>query len=47
VSYDSERRSRDNYERRAPLYDWANRLVALLRGTSGLRERRKAVRHPR
>lgn len=41
--YDSERRSRDYYERRARWYDWANRLVAVLRGVSDPRERRKAI----
>ena len=43
-SYDKERSSRDYYEGRAPIYDWSNRIAALLRGTSGLRERSKAVR---
>lgn len=47
MTYESERRSRDYYERRARLYDWANRLASLLRGTSGLRERRKAVKRLR
>ena len=42
--YDSERRSRAYYEGRARWYDWANRIAALLRGTSVMRERRKAVR---
>jgi len=42
--YAHERRSRDYYEGRARWYDWANRLAALLRGTSATRERRKAVR---
>jgi ubiquinone/menaquinone biosynthesis C-methylase UbiE len=43
--YESERRSRHYYEGRARWYDWANRIAALLRGVSGIRERRKAVRH--
>jgi ubiquinone/menaquinone biosynthesis C-methylase UbiE len=43
-NYERERKSRDYYEGRAPIYDWSNRIAALLRGTSGLRERRKAVR---
>ncbi len=43
--YETERRSRDYYQRRAPLYDWANRVASLLRGASDLRERRKTVRH--
>ena len=43
--YETERRSRDYYEGRARWYDWANRIAALLRGVSGIRERRKAVRH--
>ncbi|MEX0799655.1 MAG: methyltransferase domain-containing protein [Dehalococcoidia bacterium] len=47
MTFESERRSRDHYERRAGLYDWANRLASLLRGTSGLRERRKAVKRLR
>jgi ubiquinone/menaquinone biosynthesis C-methylase UbiE len=42
--YETERRSRDYYERRAPLYDWANRVASLLRGAPDLRERRKTVR---
>ncbi len=42
--YETERRSRDYYEGRARWYDWANRIAALLRGVSGIRERRKAVR---
>ena len=42
--YERERRSRAYYEGRARRYDWANRIAALLRGTSGMRERRKAVR---
>ncbi len=42
--YETERRSRDYYEGRARWYDWANRIAALLRGVSGVRERRKAVR---
>lgn len=41
--YDAERRSRTHYEARARWYDWANRFAALLRGTSQMRERRKAV----
>ncbi len=43
--YETERRSRDYYEGRARWYDWANRISALLRGVSGISERRKAVRH--
>jgi ubiquinone/menaquinone biosynthesis C-methylase UbiE len=42
--YETERRSRDYYQRRAPIYDWANRLASLLRGASDVRERRKTVR---
>lgn len=42
--FEHERRSRAHYDRRAGLYDWANRIAAFLRGTSGTRERRKAVR---
>jgi hypothetical protein len=30
--YEHERRSRDYYQRRAPIYDWANRFASLLRG---------------
>ena len=41
--YEHERRSRAHYESRAPLYDWANRVAALLRGTRAMQERRKAV----
>lgn len=41
--YDDEVRSRGYYERRARLYDWGNRVAALLRGTSGRRERLKAI----
>lgn len=43
-SYSEERKSRDYYEGRARVYDWSNRVAAFLRGTSGARERRKAVR---
>jgi ubiquinone/menaquinone biosynthesis C-methylase UbiE len=43
--YETERRSRDYYQRRAPIYDWANRVASLLRGASDVRERRKTVRH--
>jgi demethylmenaquinone methyltransferase/2-methoxy-6-polyprenyl-1,4-benzoquinol methylase len=42
--YEPERRSRDYYEGRAPLYDLSNRIASLLRGVSGIKERRKAVR---
>ena len=42
--YERERRSRAYYEGRARRYDWANRVAALLRGTSPARERRKPVR---
>jgi len=41
--YDDEIRSRRHYDARAPLYDWANRLAALVRGTSAKRERSKAI----
>ena len=41
--YDRERRSRSYYQRRARVYDWANRFAALLRGESATSERRKAV----
>lgn len=41
--YEDELRSRRYYEGRARWYDWANRLAALLRGTSGRRERLKAI----
>lgn len=41
--YDEEIRSRRHYERRARWYDWANRLAAFLRGTSGRNERLKAT----
>jgi ubiquinone/menaquinone biosynthesis C-methylase UbiE len=41
--HDDEIRSRRYYQRRAGLYDWANRLSALLRGTSGRTERLKAI----
>lgn len=44
MTYENERRSRDHYERRARLYDWANRAAALLRLESATGERRKAVR---
>jgi demethylmenaquinone methyltransferase/2-methoxy-6-polyprenyl-1,4-benzoquinol methylase len=42
--YDREHRSRDYYERRAPIYDWTNRIAALLRGTSSMKERSKPIR---
>ena len=42
--FERERKSRAHYEARSRWYDWANRLAALLRGTSGIRERRKPVR---
>jgi ubiquinone/menaquinone biosynthesis C-methylase UbiE len=38
-----EARSLQHYRKRARWYDWANRLAALLRGTSGRRERLKAI----
>jgi ubiquinone/menaquinone biosynthesis C-methylase UbiE len=41
--YDDEIRSRRHYERRARWYDRANWLAATLRGTSGHRERLKAI----
>jgi ubiquinone/menaquinone biosynthesis C-methylase UbiE len=41
--FEAERRSRAHYERRARLYDWSNRLAALLRGASQTRARRSAV----
>jgi ubiquinone/menaquinone biosynthesis C-methylase UbiE len=41
--YEKERRSQAYYDRRAPIYDSSNRIAALLRGTSAIRERRKAV----
>ncbi len=41
--YDDERNSRTYYEGRARWYDWTNRLAALLRGVSAMKERRKAV----
>jgi ubiquinone/menaquinone biosynthesis C-methylase UbiE len=44
LDYSRERKARDYYEGRARAYDWANRIAAFLRGTSGIRERRKAVR---
>jgi ubiquinone/menaquinone biosynthesis C-methylase UbiE len=34
---------RSHYDARARWFDWANRFAALLRGTSGKRERRKAM----
>jgi ubiquinone/menaquinone biosynthesis C-methylase UbiE len=43
VSFDDEVRSLTHYRKRARWYDWANRLAALLRGTSGVRERMKAI----
>lgn len=43
MTHQSERRSRDYYERRARWYDWANRAAALLRRESATSERRKAV----
>lgn len=43
-NYSEERKSRDYYEGRARVYDWSNRIAAFMRGTSGIRERRKAVR---
>ena len=43
--YESERRSRHYYDRRAPVYDWSNRIVALLRGESAVRERLRAIDH--
>ena len=43
--YESERRSRHYYDRRAPVYDWSNRIVALLRGESAIRERLRAIDH--
>lgn len=42
--YEKEHRSRDYYERRAPVYDWANRIAALLRGTSPTKERSMPIR---
>ena len=45
--FEHEEKSRAHYDRRARWYDWANRIAAFMRGTSGLRERRKAVRHLR
>jgi ubiquinone/menaquinone biosynthesis C-methylase UbiE len=41
--YEDETRALEHYARRARLYDWANRFAALLRGTSGEVERRKAI----
>ena len=41
--YEAEQRSRAHYQKRARLYDWANRLAALLRGSSQMRERRESV----
>ncbi len=41
--YEKETRSQAHYQRRARLYDWANRLSSLVRGISGMKERRKAV----
>lgn len=41
--YDDELRSLGHYRARARWYDWANRIAALLRGTSGRRERLKAI----
>ncbi len=41
--YDDELRSRRYYEGRARLYDWGNRVAALLRGTSGHGQRLKAI----
>ena len=41
--YNDERHSRAYYQGRARWYDWTNRLAALLRGVSAMKERRKAV----
>jgi ubiquinone/menaquinone biosynthesis C-methylase UbiE len=41
--YEKEVASRRHYERRARWYDTANRLAAIVRGTSMMGERRKAV----
>jgi ubiquinone/menaquinone biosynthesis C-methylase UbiE len=41
--YDEQLRSLSHYGRRARWYDWANRIAALLRGTSGTKERLKAI----
>ncbi len=41
--YEDESRALKHYARRARLYDWTNRLAALLRGTSGKKERLKAI----
>jgi ubiquinone/menaquinone biosynthesis C-methylase UbiE len=41
--YDDELRSRQYYEGRARWYDLANRVAALLRGTSGTNQRRYAI----
>ena len=43
--YERERRSRRFYERWAPVYDWNNRLAALVRGVSDMGSRRAAIRH--
>ncbi len=45
MTHDPERRSRRHYDRVAPLFDWNQRLAALLRWTSDLRSRRQAVGH--
>lgn len=42
--FEREQKSRARYEARARWYDWANRLAAFLRGTSGIRERRRPVK---
>ena len=44
AGFEKERKSRAHYEKRARLYDWANHIATVLRGTTGIRERRKAVR---
>ncbi len=41
--YDDQIRSLEHYRRRARWYDWANRIAALLRGTSGRNDRLKAI----
>jgi ubiquinone/menaquinone biosynthesis C-methylase UbiE len=45
--FSPELKSRAHYERRARRYDLANRISAFLRGTSPIRERRKAVKRLR
>lgn len=41
--YEDEIRALEHYGKRARMYDWANRVAATIRGTSGRNERLKAI----